>query len=139
MTKNYTMNTGIVAVLLPLTILFPFNGLAQSKNALVGTWKLLSATETTKTGEVRDVSGWKNPTGLLTYTADGRVMVIMTSGGRKPLSVGATAEEKAELFTDGKVEIIVTSQKPELSGVTFTEQSCAVAKSLLHKVVTKPR
>jgi hypothetical protein len=98
MRKNYTMNTGIVAVLLALTILFPFNGLAQSKNALVGTWKLVSATETTKTGEVRDVSGRKNPTGLLTYTADGRVMVIMTSGGRKPLSVGATAEEKAELL-----------------------------------------
>jgi hypothetical protein len=65
MRKNYTMNTGIVAVLLALTILFPFNGLAQSKNALVGTWKLVSATETTKTGEVRDVSGWKNPTAYL--------------------------------------------------------------------------
>jgi len=97
MTKNYTMNTGIVAVLLALTILFPFNGSAQSKNALVGTWKLVSATETTKKGEVRDMYG-KNPAGLLTYTADGRVMVIMTSGGRKPLSVGATAEEKAELL-----------------------------------------
>src|SRR4029077_7687085 len=97
MTKNYTMNTGIVVVLLALTILFPFNGSAQSKNALVGTWKLVSATETTKKGEVRDMYG-KNPAGLLTYTADGRVMVIMTSGGGKPLSVCASGEDKGELF-----------------------------------------
>jgi hypothetical protein len=101
MTKNYTMNTGIVAVLLALTILFPFNGSAQSKNALVGTWKLVSATETTKKGEVRDIYG-KNPAGLLTYTADGRMMAIITNGGRKSLSVpdyvGAPAEERAEAF-----------------------------------------
>jgi hypothetical protein len=36
MTKNYTMNTGIVAVLLAITILFPINGSTQSQNALVG-------------------------------------------------------------------------------------------------------
>jgi hypothetical protein len=101
MTKNYTMNTGIVAVLLALTILFPFNGSAQSKNALVGTWKLVSATETTKKGQVRETNG-HNPAGFLTYTADGRVMAITTNGGRKPLSTSdyttAPIEERAEAF-----------------------------------------
>ena len=78
------------------------NGLAQSKTALVGTWKLLSMTETTKKGEVRAAYGWQNPAGLLTYTAEGRMMAITTNGRRKPLSVsdniGAPAEERAEAF-----------------------------------------
>jgi hypothetical protein len=74
---------------------------AQSKADLVGTWKLVSATETTKKGEVRAAYGWENE-GLLTYTADGRMMSITTKRGRKPLSVsdnvGAPAEERAEAF-----------------------------------------
>ena len=78
------------------------NGLAQSKADLVGTWKLISATETTKKGEVRAAYGWQNQQGLLTYTADGRMMAITTKGGRKPLSVsdniGAPVDERAEAF-----------------------------------------
>jgi hypothetical protein len=77
-------------------------GLAQPKADLVGTWKLVSMTETTKKGEVRAAYGWQNPAGLLTYTADGRMMAITTNGRRKPLSVsdniGAPAEERAEAF-----------------------------------------
>jgi hypothetical protein len=98
---KHTMKNWIITVVLLLTALFPFTGLAQSKNALVGTWKLVSGTETTNKGEVRDCCG-QNPTGLLTYTAYGRVMNIITNGGRKPLSVsdnvGAPAEERAEAF-----------------------------------------
>ena len=73
----------------------------QSKDALVGTWKLVSAKDTTEKGEVRDSYG-RNPTGFLTYTADGKMMGIITSDGRKPLSVpdfvSAPAEERAEAF-----------------------------------------
>jgi len=95
-----TKRTGflIFAVALVLT---PFNGSAQSRADVVGTWKLVSATETTKTGEVRETNG-HNPAGLLTYTADGRVMAITTNGGRKPLSTPdyttAPIEERAEAF-----------------------------------------
>lgn len=64
-------------LLLVLSLLVPAigqeNGFAQSKADLVGTWKLVSATETTKKGEVRAAYGWQNPAGLLTYTADGRM------------------------------------------------------------------
>jgi hypothetical protein len=78
------------------------NVLAQSKADLVGTWKLISATETTKKGEVRAAYGWQNQQGLLTYTADGRMMAITTKGGRKPLSVSdnirAPVDERAEAF-----------------------------------------
>ena len=73
---------------------------AQSKAALVGTWKLISATDTSDKGQVVTNPYGLNPTGVLTYTADGRMMDIITNGGRKPLSVpdwvSAPAEERAE-------------------------------------------
>jgi Lipocalin-like domain len=76
------------------------SGPAQKKNALVGTWKLISATDITNEGQVIKNPYGLNPTGLLTYTADGRMMDIITNGGRKPLSVpdwmSAPAEERAE-------------------------------------------
>ena len=72
MAKNHT-GAMVFTMFLVFTVLFPVSGLPQSKRDLVGTWKLVSATETTKKGEVRDALGWKNPIGLLTYTADGRV------------------------------------------------------------------
>jgi hypothetical protein len=87
MTKNYTMNTGIVAVLLAITILFPINGSTQSQNALVGAWKLISAIDVTDKGQVIKNPYGLNPTGFLTYTAEGRMMAVITNGGRKPLSV----------------------------------------------------
>ena len=69
---------------------------------LVGTWRLVSSKETTENGEVGDTWG-RNPSGLLTYTADGRVMGIIARSDRKPLSVadavGAPAEERAEAFS----------------------------------------
>jgi len=59
------------------------------------------AVYTNEKGEVKDSYG-RNPTGFLTYTADGRMMVIITNDGRKPLSVpdwiSAPAEERAEAF-----------------------------------------
>jgi hypothetical protein len=36
--------------------------------------------------------------GFLTYTADGRITAMISYDGRKPLSVGAGTEEKAEAF-----------------------------------------
>ena len=80
---------------------FPSIAMARSKGALVGTWKLVSSKDTNEKGEVKD-SYSRNPTGFLTYTADGRMMAIITNDGRKPLSVpdwiSAPAEERAEAF-----------------------------------------
>lgn len=89
----------VTAALVILAI--PFSAIVQSNDAIVGTWKLVSATDTTDKGEVKDAFG-KNPAGLLTYTADGRMMVIITHAGRKSLSVddyiSAPPEERAEAF-----------------------------------------
>jgi hypothetical protein len=79
------------------------NGLAQSKADLVGTWKLISATDITDKGQVIKDAYGRNPTGFLTYTPEGRMMAIITNGGRKPLSVldrvSAPASERAEAFS----------------------------------------
>jgi hypothetical protein len=92
------MTNWIIALVLTFAS-FPAVGMAQSKNALIGTWKLVSAKDTIENSEVRDAFG-QNPTGFLTYTADGRMMAIITFDGRKPLSVpdyiSAPAEERAE-------------------------------------------
>jgi Lipocalin-like domain len=78
------------------------NVFAQSKADLVGTWKLISAIDTTDKGQVIENAYGLNPTGFLTYAADGRMMAIVTNGGRKPLSVldriSAPAKERAEAF-----------------------------------------
>jgi hypothetical protein len=65
---------------------------------LVGTWKLVSASSITKTGERNETPYGPNPAGFLTYTADGRVTALIGYGGRKPLSVGAQQDEQAEAF-----------------------------------------
>jgi hypothetical protein len=61
--------------------------MAQTKESLVGTWKLVSVTDTTDKGEVKHFWG-EHPAGLLTYTVDGRVSVVMVvSTEEKPLSL----------------------------------------------------
>src|ERR1700678_2357994 len=70
-------------------------------DSIIGTWKLVSALLTTVGGGPRTLLG-ENPSGFLTYGSDGRMTVILASGGRRPLSVAdpvaAPAEERAEAF-----------------------------------------
>jgi len=73
----------------------------NTNDKLVGTWKLVSASNTTSKGEPDEPPFGLNPVGFLTYTEDGRVTVLISNGGRKPLSGGGGAlaqEEHAEAF-----------------------------------------
>jgi hypothetical protein len=74
----------------------------DTSQELLGTWKLVSASSTTSTGEPMDPPHGPNPVGFLTYTPGGRVTVLISHGGRKPLSVGRGAsgllQEQAEAF-----------------------------------------
>lgn len=66
---------------------------------LVGTWKLVSASSTTSTGERNETPYGSNPSGLLTYTIEGRVTALISYGGRKSLSGPvAPPEEQVEAF-----------------------------------------
>jgi len=74
----------------------------SDNDKLVGTWRLVSASSTTVSGEQNDPPYGRNPVGFLTYTEDGRVTALISYGERKPLSIGAKPpallEEQAEAF-----------------------------------------
>jgi hypothetical protein len=87
-----------------LAVVFSPTVSAQCKDSIVGTWKLVSTTATTTgKGDVNKAVLGQNPSGLLTYTADGRMMAIISDDGRKPLSVAdriaAPAEERAQAYS----------------------------------------
>lgn len=96
------LGTLILRVAILLLVFLPVAN-AQCKESVVGTWKLVSVTATTDKGEADKAVLGKNPSGLLTYTADGRMMAIISDDGRKPLSVAdrvaAPAEEKARAYS----------------------------------------
>ena len=70
---------------------------------LVGTWKLVSASSSTASGEWNGTPFGPNSTGFLTYTQNGRVAATISYGGRKRLSssdpLSAPVDEQAEAFT----------------------------------------
>ncbi len=71
----------------------------DTKDKLVGTWKLISASSTTSAGDRDETPYGPSPAGFLTYTADGRVTALISYGGRKSLSFGGGApEEQAQAF-----------------------------------------
>ena len=76
------------------------NGVSgNADDKLVGTWKLVSASSTTSSGERGETPYGPNPVGYLTYTGDGRVTAMISYGGRKSLSFGGgKLEEQAEAF-----------------------------------------
>ncbi len=73
--------------------------IGQADDKLVGTWKLVSASSTTSTGERSQTPYGANPVGFLTYTGDGRVTAMIGFGERESLSFGGgTLEEQAAAF-----------------------------------------
>ena len=64
---------------------------------LLGTWKLKSCVVTTAAG-VRSTPYGQNPTGYLSYSADGRMQVIGAANGRiVPAGATSTDNERAAL------------------------------------------
>lgn len=73
----------------------------QQKNALLGTWKLVSDWTVRPNGE-RVAPYGEHPVGFLTYTADGRVFAILGRSDRKPLHgdrFTAPEPERAEAYS----------------------------------------
>jgi hypothetical protein len=70
----------------------------HTDDKLVGTWKLVSASSTTRSGKRNETPYGARPTGLLTYR-DGRVFAMISYDGRKLVSAGGgNREEQAEAF-----------------------------------------
>lgn len=93
----------VVFAVITLALSLPSIAMAQSKNKLVGTWKLVSVISKTDQGEVNKTVYGEHPKGFITYGADGRMMVVITEDGRKLLSINdrlaAPIEERAQAFS----------------------------------------
>jgi hypothetical protein len=72
--------------------------MAQVREPLVGTWKLVAASSRTRSGERIESPYGAEPVGVLTYTPEGRVTSLISYGGRQPLSMNAGAQEQAQAF-----------------------------------------
>jgi Lipocalin-like domain len=76
--------------------------IAHTIDKLAGTWTLVAASASTASGERSDSPFGPSPTGILMYTREGRMAVMISYSGRKPLPADpflATIEERAEAFT----------------------------------------
>jgi hypothetical protein len=91
-------------------------GVAHTSGPLVGTWKLVSVTSTTLSGERDEAPYGAKPNGILTYTDDGRVSAMTSFDGRKPLPVAARVEQQAEAFKT----FLAYAGRYRLSGDTVT-------------------
>src|SRR5262245_50170555 len=67
--------------------------------SLIGTWKMVSwIVEDLETGANQDALG-PDPVGMITYSADGRVMVLVLKRDRQtPAGLVPTSEEKITLY-----------------------------------------
>ena len=89
------MRTAILAM--AEFIAFSAGAFEHTNDKLVGTWKLVSASSTTSTGERSETPYGLSPVGFLTYTEDGRVTALISYGGRKSLSFGGGISRKNRL------------------------------------------
>lgn len=116
-------------------VALPSQGVAESEDVLVGTWKLVSVSSRTDKGDINKGAHGTNPVGFLTYTSEGRVSVVIAEDGRKPLSVAdrvsAPMEERAQAhstfhayagrytFTGDKVTL--SQEMRKASAVSFND------------------
>ncbi len=70
---------------------------------IVGAWRLIATSATAEAGAPVPAPFGTNPTGLLIYTAEGRMSATISYGERKPLSIAdrvcSPAEERAAAFS----------------------------------------
>jgi hypothetical protein len=97
------MRSRLIFLISILEVIFLSSANAQCTGSIVSTWKLVTVTATTDKGGVDKGVLGQHPSGLLTYTVDGRMMEIISEDGRKPLSVAdrvsTPAEERAQAYS----------------------------------------
>ncbi|HEX6349382.1 MAG TPA: lipocalin-like domain-containing protein [Candidatus Dormibacteraeota bacterium] len=75
--------------------------MSPERDPLVGTWRLVAVSAHDAEGKAIPEPNGPAPSGLLIYTAEGTIAVLISQGGRRRLSadrVAAPAEERAEAF-----------------------------------------
>jgi len=72
---------------------------AQAADSIIGTWRLVSWTEEETQSKAVHKNFGDHPHGLLTFTSDGRMMILFTDPTRKPPATpNATEAEAAQLY-----------------------------------------
>ena len=93
------MRTIVCAIAIAATL--PAQPPSQGQPDVIGSWRLVSASASTADGGTNPAPYGDKPTGILTYSPDGRMSAMISNGGRKPLSadrIAAPAAERAEAF-----------------------------------------
>ena len=130
MNLRTTLATAAIALSSLSTTLYA----AWAADDLVGTWQLVSWTEEETESKAVHKNFGDHPKGLLTFTADGHMMIMFVDPSRKaPASPRATDAEAAQLYRTMvayagtyKVEGNKVIQHPEVSwnqSFTGTEQT----------------
>jgi hypothetical protein len=89
----------------------------QAADSIVGTWRLVSLFEQETESKAVQKPFGDNPSGLLTYTSDGRMMTILTDPSRKPTAAAKpTDAEAARLY----VTMIAYAGRYTLEGEKIT-------------------
>jgi hypothetical protein len=85
------------AALLIVTV--AYGSRSQAANSVVGTWRLVSWAEVETESKAVHTPFGENPTGVLTYTPDGRMSLFIIDPKRKPpAGPKATDAEGVELY-----------------------------------------
>lgn len=81
--------------LVPALLIAMATSLAAERDALVGTWRLVSYEREFQSGGEREYPMGKAPTGYIHFLSDGRMAVVITGEGR---ATPTTDQERAALF-----------------------------------------
>jgi hypothetical protein len=68
---------------------------ADDRDKLLGVWQVVSVEREFQASAEKEYPRGKNPTGVLIFTADGRVTALLTNEARKPPT---TDQDRADLF-----------------------------------------
>jgi hypothetical protein len=78
-----------------VALLVAQSAIADDRERLIGTWKVVSYDNEFQDGSPRRAAYGQHPTGFIILTAEGRMMAIVAGEGRKPAT---TDEERAALM-----------------------------------------
>jgi lipocalin-like protein len=76
-------------------LLFVQSAIADDREKLMGTWKVISFDNEFQDGSPRRALYGQHPTGFIILTAEGRMMAVVAAEGRKPAT---NDEERASLL-----------------------------------------
>jgi hypothetical protein len=93
--------------------------MTEGLDKLVGTWKLVSASATAS-GARDEAPFGPNPVGFLTYTDEGRVIAMISYGGRKPLTLGSKPQKSLEEHAEAFRTFLAYAGRYRLSGDKVT-------------------